>query len=136
MLTLLQRVEVESAFVRDDQLTVEDNAVGQLFEQRFAQLREVAQQRLVVPALQIEIVAVAEHDAAEAVPLRFVGDFARRRQLTRQLREHRVERWMQRQRHRWCPLFSLSVSTARSSGIVPIAGGAVLPVRRSRSRRP
>ena len=67
------------------------HAVGQLREQRLAQLGEVPQQRLAVAALQIEVVAVAEHDAAEAVPLRLVRHRARRRQLARELREHRLD---------------------------------------------
>ena len=92
MLTQLQRVEVEAAFVGDDELAVEHDPVGELFEQRLAQLGEVAQQRLLVARLEIEVVAVAEHDAAEAVPLRLVADVARRRQLTRELGEHRLER--------------------------------------------
>ena len=72
MLAQLQRVEVEAALVGDDELAVEHDPIGQLFEQRLAQLGEVAQQRLLVARLQIEVVAVAEHDAAEAVPLRLV----------------------------------------------------------------
>ena len=72
MLAQLQRVEVETALVRDDELTVEHDPIGQLLEQAVAQLGEVAQQRLLVARLQVELVAVAEHDAAEAVPLRLV----------------------------------------------------------------
>ena len=81
MLTQLQRVEVETPLVRDDELAVEHDAVRQLFEQRLAQLGEVAQQRLLVARLEIELVAVAEHDAAEPVPLRFVDHVARGRHL-------------------------------------------------------
>ena len=79
MLAQLQRVEVETAFVRDDELAVEHDPIGQLFEQRLAQLGEVAQQRLLVARLEIEVVAVAEHDATEAVPLRLVRHRTRRR---------------------------------------------------------
>ena len=92
MLAQLQRVEVETAFVRDDELAVEHDAFGELREQRLAKLGEVAQQRLAVPALQIEVVTVAEDDAAEAVPLRLVRHQAGGRQLARELGEHRVER--------------------------------------------
>ena len=92
MLAQLQRVEVEAALVRDDELAVEHDPVGELLEQRLAQLGEVAQQRLLVARLQIEVVAVAEHDAAEAVPLRLVRHLARRRHLAGELGEHRLER--------------------------------------------
>src|SRR5262249_45275374 len=64
-----------------------------------AQLREVAQQRLLVAALQLEVVPVTEHDAAEAVPLRFVQHVAVGRQLARQLGEHGLERRLDRQCH-------------------------------------
>ncbi len=48
MLAELQRVEVEAPLVRDDELAVEHDALGQLFEHRLAQLGEVAQERLLV----------------------------------------------------------------------------------------
>ena len=83
MLTQLQRVEVEPAVVRDHELAVEHDLVGKLREQRLAQLGEVAQQRLLVAALEIEVVAVAEHDAAEAVPLRLVRARRRSRGISR-----------------------------------------------------
>ena len=70
VLAELERVEVEPVRRRDHELAVEHDLGGQLFEQRLAQLGEVAQQRLLVAALEIEVVAVAEQDAAEAVPLR------------------------------------------------------------------
>ena len=72
MLAQLERVEVEARRRRDHELAVEHDLVGQLREQRLAQLGEVAQQRLLVAALEIELVAVAEHDATEPVPLRLV----------------------------------------------------------------
>src|SRR5438045_39761 len=72
MLAQLQSVEVEASLVRNDELTVEDDALGKLREQRLAQLGEVAEQGPLVAALKIEIVAVAEHEASEAVPLRLV----------------------------------------------------------------
>ena len=45
---------------------------GQLRQQRREQLGEVAGERPLVAAGQLDVVAVAEHDAAEAVPLRLV----------------------------------------------------------------
>src|SRR4051812_46849105 len=93
MLAELQCIEVEAALGIDDhELAVEHDPVGELGEHRLAQLWEVTEQRLLVARLQIELVAVTEHDAAEAVPLRFVEHLAAGRQLARQLREHRIER--------------------------------------------
>ena len=66
--------------------------VGQRGQQRVEQLGEVAGERPLVAAGQLDVVAVAEHDAAEPVPLRLeqpavaVGDRAG------QLGQHRLER--------------------------------------------
>src|SRR5262249_9526709 len=100
MLAQLERVEVDAARVGDDELAVEHDALGQLRQERFAQLREVAQQRLLVARLEGEVVAVAEHDAAKAVPLRLVEDIGTfGRELARELGKHRLERRLYRQRH-------------------------------------
>ena len=69
---LLQRVEVEAVRAGHHQLGVDDASLGQARLQRRDQLREVAGERAFVAAAQHDLVAVAEHDAAEAVPLRFV----------------------------------------------------------------
>ena len=72
---------------------------GQRGPQRVEQLGEVAGERPLVAAGQLDVVAVAEHDAAEAVPLRLeqpavaVGDRAG------QLGQHRLERRGERQDH-------------------------------------
>src|SRR5439155_13902107 len=93
MLAQLQSVEVEASLVRNDELTVEDDALGKLREQRLAQLGEVAEEGPLVAALKIEIVAVAEHEAAEAVPLRLVQHVVTvGREVARELGEHRLER--------------------------------------------
>src|SRR5436190_10791304 len=99
MLTKLQSVEVETVRRRDHQLAVEHDLGRQLFEQRFTELREVAHERLLIPALEIEVVAVAEQDAPEAVPLRLVQQIGCRRHVSRQLREHRLERRSNGQGH-------------------------------------
>jgi hypothetical protein len=71
---LEQRVEVQSTVVGvgDHDLAIDDAAIGQLLEQRFDQLGEVARERPFVAAGEFDLVAVAEHDAAKAVPLGFV----------------------------------------------------------------
>ena len=74
VLAQLQRVEVEAGRRRDHELAVKNDLLRELLEQRLAQLGEVTQQWLLVAALQVEVVAVAEQDAAEAVPLRLVDE--------------------------------------------------------------
>ena len=71
---LQQRVEVEPAIIggRHDDLAVDDASLRQRRKQRFEQLGEVAGERALVAAGELDLVAVAEDDAAEAVPLRLV----------------------------------------------------------------
>ena len=69
---LLQRVEVEAGRAGDHELGVDHAPLGQGGAERVDQLGEVARQRALVAAAQLHLVAVAEHDAAEAVPLRLV----------------------------------------------------------------
>src|SRR5476649_1103253 len=115
MLAQLERIEIEPAFTGDDELTVEHTPFGQLRAQRSAQLGEVPQQRLRVPALEVEVVAVAEHDAAEAVPLRLEDDVARRRQIARELGQHRLERRSDRKAHAPPVRISTTAATTESS---------------------
>ena len=65
-----QRLEVEAAVARDDDLAVEHAALGQRGAERVGQLGEVAVQRLEVARLRVDLVAVAEDERPEAVPLR------------------------------------------------------------------
>ena len=53
----------------DDDLAVDDAALGQRGGERGDELGEVAVHRLLVAALQQDLVAVAEDQRAEAVPL-------------------------------------------------------------------
>ena len=103
---LAEHVEVElrngARVVADHhQLAVDHDARRQLGLGLLDDLGKVPGHRLAAAAGQLDLVAVAEHDAAEAVPLRLVehvGPLGR--QLTRELRKHRFERGCHRQRHR------------------------------------
>ena len=61
---------------RHEHLAVEHAPVGQLLAHRLDHLGEVAGQRLGVAAGQLDLVAVLEHQAAEAVPLRLEAQAA------------------------------------------------------------
>ena len=65
-----QRLEVEAAGADDDDLAVEDTPLGQCPGERGGQLGEIPVHRFFVTALQQDLVAVAEHQGSEAVPLR------------------------------------------------------------------
>src|SRR5207253_10503807 len=71
-----------------DDLAVEHESLGRDGEQRLHELREVARERPVVAAPQVDGVAAAEREAAEAVPLRLVEVVADR-ELTGELAVHR-----------------------------------------------
>src|SRR6185436_3692443 len=70
----------------------DDAALRQARAEVLVQLREVAVERAQVAALDVDVVAVAEHDRAEAVPLRLEEPAVPRGQLGRELREHRLDR--------------------------------------------
>jgi hypothetical protein len=90
---LQQRVEVEAAVVGrgHDDLAVDDAARRQVGEQWREQLGEVAVERALVTAGQLDLVAVAEHDTAEAVPLRFVQPSVALGDVVGELGQHRRE---------------------------------------------
>ena len=69
---LQQGVEVEPAAtgVRDDDLAIDDDVVGECCGEHREQLREVPGERSFAAAGQLDVVTVAAHDAAEPVPLR------------------------------------------------------------------
>src|SRR5665213_963916 len=94
-----QRIEVETGRAGDHDLTVDDATVGQVGPQRVHQLGEVPGKGLFVAAAQHHVVAVAEDDAPEAVPLRLVVQAFPFRQFTGQLGEHRCHRRHDREDH-------------------------------------
>ena len=96
----LQRVEVEPALAHDHDLAVHHAALGQARAEGGLELGEVAVERLQVAALDVEAVAVAEHDRAEAVPLRLEEPAVARGQLGRELGEHRLDRRLDREARR------------------------------------
>src|SRR2546427_10080981 len=67
-----------------------------LFRSRF-ELREVTVERPQVTALEVEPVAIAEDDGPEAVPLGLEEPPLARGQLRRELREHRLDRRLDRE---------------------------------------
>src|SRR5262252_2469154 len=71
--TLEQIVEGEAAVHRHDDLAVEHESSSVHRAERLRHLREVAGERLTGLGLELDRAALAEGDAAESVPLRFVG---------------------------------------------------------------
>ena len=88
----LQGVEVEAARRGDDDLAVDHDVVGQLVPDRVDELWEVAGERALVAGAEVHLVAAAEHDAPEPVPLRLVRPGVADGELLGRLGEHRRDR--------------------------------------------
>src|ERR1700757_4075275 len=95
MQSQLQSVEIEPVRCRDYDLTVHRAVLWQSLEQGFVQIREIAIERSSIAALNVYAVCAAEHDCSEAVPFRFV-EIVSCRQLIRELREHWLDRRLNR----------------------------------------
>src|SRR5262245_42125210 len=99
MQTHLQRVEIETAWCGDDDLAIDHAVVGKMQQQRLVQLGKIAIERTQISALNVDVTAPAEHDGAKAVPLRLVEKRAAGRQRLSQLRQHRLDGWLDRKGH-------------------------------------
>jgi hypothetical protein len=84
-----QEVEVEPVGRGDHELAVDDGARGQRGLERLDDLGEVAVQRPLVAAAELDLVAVPEDDAAEPVPLWLVRVAGPVRQLAGKGGQHR-----------------------------------------------
>ena len=94
-----QRFEVEPVVAGDDDLAVEDAPIGQGRAERIGQLREVAIERLEVARLRVDLVAVAEDERPEAVPLGLEQPAVVGRQPVGRLGEHGFERGVEGECH-------------------------------------
>ena len=122
----LQPIEVEALLGGDHDLAVQHRSLGQRAPQLLDELGEVPVERALVPAAELDLVAVAEHDAAEAVPLRFVEQPVAGRQLANELREHRRDRRRDRERHARLASTAATASPVASSSSSPVARIAAL----------
>ena len=84
----LQRLEVERAASRDDDLAVEDALCGQRLEKRRRDFGKVALEGLVIPALDRDRIPVAKDHGAKAVPLRLENPVVPVRQRIDALGQH------------------------------------------------
>ena len=90
-------VEVEAVRACDDDFAVEDAAWGELGEEGGAEFGEVAVEGLAVARLEEEVVAIAEDEGAEAVPLGFEEPVAFRGKGVDALGEHGEDRGWERE---------------------------------------
>ena len=85
---LLQHLELQPVADHHHDLAVDHAPLRQVGLDRLDHLGEVAGHRLLVARADLDLVAVAEHDRAEAVPLGLVGQLAGR-DLGHRLGQHR-----------------------------------------------
>ena len=88
----LQRIEIEPMGRRDHDLSVDHTALGQLFEQRLVQLREVTVERPQIAALNEKVRGAAKNNGSEPVPFRLVEKRSLGGQGVGQLGQHRLDR--------------------------------------------
>jgi hypothetical protein len=94
-----ERLEVEPVGAHDDDLAVDDTPMGQRGREGCEKLREVPVHRLLVAALEQDLLAVTEYERAEAVPLGLELPPVAVRQAVGGGREHRRERRREGQAH-------------------------------------
>ncbi len=109
-----QGIEVEPRRPGDDDLPVDDAAVGQVLQQGAAQLGEVPVQRLLVATAEHDVGAVAKDDATEPVPLGLIGEAFLLGKLTDELGQHGGHRRVHGKRHRlWLAVHARNSSIGR-----------------------
>src|SRR4029079_13014508 len=98
----LERLEIEPAVGCDDDLAVQHAAGGQPRAKRIDELWKVAIQRLLIAALDLDIVPVPEDQCAKPIPLRFENPGFTSRQRVNAFSEHRQDRRVDRKIHTSC----------------------------------
>ena len=96
---LQQVVERKCAAGRHHDFAVEYERLRLELARRLDDLREVARERLAGLGLQLDLIAVAKHQTAKAVPLRLVLPLAAMRHFVHGQSFHRRKGWFDWQRH-------------------------------------
>src|SRR6516164_11484383 len=84
----LQQIEIEAARCNDNDFPVEYATRGQRLLQGLKQIGEVAVQRLLIAALDVDFVAVAKDQGSESIPLGLEDPVVSGGQLVNPLGEH------------------------------------------------
>src|SRR5437868_12000091 len=94
-----QRLEVEPASPDDDDLAIENAARGESRGERGDELGKVSVHRLLVAALEQDLLPVAKNQRPKSVPLRLELPALTSRQRVRRAGQHRREGRSKRQDH-------------------------------------
>ena len=94
---LREQVELLDAVDRHDHLAVQHEPLAGERQHELDDVREIAVHRPAVAALEMYLVAVAEDDRPEAVPLRLIAPAVALGQLARGLGELRLDGWRERE---------------------------------------
>ena len=99
----LQRLEIEHAGAHNHDLAVEHAALRQLHPQRLDQLRVVAAERLLIAALDEDLVRITKNQCPEAIPLWLEEPPLAIRQSVGRFGEHRQDRRVDGEMHDCVP---------------------------------
>src|SRR5580698_9847425 len=97
---LQKRVEGEIAVKGNDDFTIENETRGADGAKCGDEFGKIAREELTTFRFEVDAVAIAKRDAAEAVPLRFVMPVRARRQLGSGIGFHRRVFFGERESHR------------------------------------
>jgi len=92
----LQGVEIEAPRGRDHHLAVHHASGRQARKEHVVHLREIAVERPEIAALDEDVVVAAEHESAKTVPFRLVEEATAVGHGSRDLRQHRIDRRLER----------------------------------------
>jgi len=84
----LKSIEVEPAFVGDDEFAVECALCGKVLAKRVDHFGKVSIERFLISALDKDVIAFAKDEDAKAIPLGFIDPFALGRHLVDTLGKH------------------------------------------------
>src|ERR1700677_685505 len=88
----LQGIKIKPIIFDDDHLSIEHTTCGQRSPQWFQQLRKVPIEWFFVAALDENLISVAKHQRAKAIPLGLENPIALGGQFVNSFREHRLYR--------------------------------------------
>ncbi len=69
MKSQLKRIEIKAVFADDHDFTIEDAAFRKLRLQHFDELGEITIERLLIAALDEDVVAITEYQRTKSIPL-------------------------------------------------------------------
>src|SRR5207248_3233484 len=115
MQTKLERIEVEPILRCDYDLAIQHATAWQLRSHGIDHLGKVPIERLLIAALNQDLVSIAKHECPKAIPLGLEDPRVPRRQFADSLSEHRQDRRIHRKLHVSHAISAFTVSILSAS---------------------